>query len=142
MNVQAILDEKGADVATVGPEATVPAAAARMRLKNIASLVVMRDGRMAGIVSERDIVAALVRHGSEMLHLPVAKVMTEAVTCRPEDDLGQVMKLMTRHRARHLPVMSAGELVGIISIGDVVKHRLQDLELETAALRDTYFSHH
>lgn len=142
MKIQAILDRKGGDVVTVEPEMRIPTAAGRMRLKNIASLVVMKGGRMVGIVSERDIVAAVTRFGADLSHLSVARIMTDPVICAPQDDYKHVMRLMTTRRTRHLPVIEQGRLVGIVSIGDVVKHRLEELELETAVQRDVYLAHH
>lgn len=141
MKVEDILRRKGTTVITVGPGTTVKSAANRLRMENIASLVVMEQGSLVGIVSEREIVRALARHGELLLTMTVGEVMTRSVeTCRPDDDLKRVMQLMTRHRMRHLPVMSEGALAGIVSIGDVVKHRLEDLELETSVLKDVYLA--
>lgn len=149
MNVEDILMHKGTEVATIGPEATIKRAADWLRAKNIGALVVSRD-RMAarddgvlGIISERDIVRALSENGELVASMHVRDVMTHGlITVTPEDDLNHVMMLMIRHRVRHLPVLHDGELVGIVSIGDVVKHRLDDLELETNVLRDYYIAHH
>ena len=140
MKVQSILEAKGSDIVSIGPATTVMFAASRLRLDNIAALVVLEDERMVGIVAERDIVRALSRHGVEVRHMQVASIMTEPVTCAPSDDLKHVMGLMTRHRTRHLPVIDHGKLVGIVSIGDVVKHRFEELELETTVLRDAYLA--
>ncbi len=140
MKVQAILEAKGSDIVSIGPATTIMFAAGRLRLDNIAALVVLEDERMVGIVVERDIVRALSRHGVEVLHMQVAGIMTEPVTCAPTDDLKHVMGLMTRYRTRHLPVFDHGKLAGIVSIGDVVKHRLEELELETTVLRDAYLA--
>ena len=140
MKVQAILEAKGSDIVSIGPATTVMFAANRLRLDNIAALVVIEDEHMVGIVAERDIVRALSRHGVEVLHMHAADIMTEPVTCAPTDDLKHVMGLMTRYRTRHLPVLDHGKLAGIVSIGDVVKHRLEELELETTVLRDAYLA--
>lgn len=141
MKVQAILERKGSEVVTIEPDLTVPAAAAHMRLKNIGALVVVRNTQPVGVISERDIVSAITRFGTALAHTPVSDVMVQPVTCTPDDDLRHVMTLITRHRMRHLLVMARDRLVGIVSIGDVVKHRLEELELETVVLRDTYMAH-
>ena len=140
MKVRAILEAKGTDVVSIGPSTTLMFAVSRLQLDNIAALVVVENDRMVGIVAERDIVRALSRHGVEVRHMQVADIMTEPVTCAPTDDLKYVMGLMTRHRTRHLPVIDHGKLVGIVSIGDVVKHRFEELELETTVLRDAYLA--
>ncbi len=117
------------------------AAAARMlRDHHIGALVVTEWGAgVQGIITERDIVQGLADRGSALLDLPVAAVMTRApATCTPDDDIQTVMSRMTRLRVRHLPVIAEGQLRGIVSIGDVVKHRLDELELETNVLRDAF----
>jgi CBS domain-containing protein len=96
-----------------------------------------------GIISERDIVRAFSQHGEPVASMQVKEIMTHGlITVAPGDDLNRVMRLMTRHRVRHLPVLRNGKLAGIISIGDVVKRRLDDLELETNVLRDVYIASH
>lgn len=96
-----------------------------------------------GVISEREIVHALSQFGEQMASMTVKDIMRHGlVTVAPEDDLSRVMKLMTRHHVRHMPVLRDGKLCGIISIGDVVKHRLDDLELEANILRDAYIAHH
>ncbi len=143
MNVESILVQKGTDVATIGPEASIKRAADWLRAKNIGALVVARDDAVLGIISERDIVRAFSQHGEEVASMAVKDIMTHGlITVAPGDDLDRVMRLMTRHRVRHLPVTRNGKLDGIISIGDVVKHRLDDLELETNVLRDIYIAKH
>ena len=143
MNVENILMQKGADVATIGPEATIRRAADWLRAKNIGALVVTTDNAVLGIISERDIVRALSQFGEAVASMSVKDIMTHGVvTVAPGDGINRVMSLMIRHRVRHLPVLRNGELAGIISIGDVVKHRLDDLELETNVLRDVYIAHH
>lgn len=143
MSVQSILMQKGTDVATIRPEANIKTAASWLRAKNIGVLVVVTDDdAILGIISERDIVRAFSQYGESVASMPVKMVMTRAViTVGPGDDLNSVMKLMTSRRVRHLPVLRNGKLAGIISIGDVVKRRLDDLELQTNVLRDIYIAH-
>jgi CBS domain-containing protein len=143
MKVDAVLAAKGREVATVHPSATLHTVAQRLRLERIGSLVVLDDGKLAGMISERDVVHAFAAHRAEAAEIKVTDVMArDLVTCRPEDSLTRVLGLMTRHRVRHLPVLEAGRLVGMISIGDAVKHRLDELELEAAVLRDAYIAGH
>ena len=138
MKVQNIIGEKGQEVATIRSESTVSTAANLLKLKGIGALVVSEDGtQVAGILSERDIVRGLVDHGHELLDMRVADLMTRTVkTTGMTADITDVMSEMTRSRIRHLPVLEKGALVGIISIGDVVKNRLGELETETSVLRD------
>jgi CBS domain-containing protein len=140
MNVDAILHEKGRAVETVRPDAKVLLAVHRMRLQNVGALVVSRDGvQVEGVLSERDIVRGLTRYGGDLLEMGVAAVMTRGgPVCAPGDPIVSVMAQMTRTRNRHIPVVEDGRLCGILSVGDVVKHRLQDMELETNVLRDAY----
>lgn len=143
MKVETILRRKGADVITVGPDMNLKLAANKLLLANISALVVMEGGEIAGILSEREIARGLARHGETLARMTVRDIMTEhVVTCVPTDDLRQVMTLMTRYRVRHLPVIEDGRLSGIVSIGDAVKYRLEDLEMETNVLRDAYFASH
>jgi CBS domain-containing protein len=105
------------------------------------SLVVASGNSILGVISEREIVHALSQFGEQVASMAVKDIMRHGlVTVAPEDDLSRVMKLMTRHRVRHMPVLRDGKLSGIISIGDVVKHRLDDLELEANILRDAYIA--
>lgn len=142
MQVRAILDAKGAKVVTVAPETSLSTAARRMDIEHVGALIASRDGKsLAGIIDERDIVRAYVRHGDDLARRTVADVMrAEVITCTPDEPVRQVMAKMTRHRVRHLPVLDGGALAGIISIGDVVKSRLGELELETEVLRDAYMA--
>jgi CBS domain-containing protein len=141
MSVQSILARKGAEVATIGPDASIMTAADRLRAKNIGALVVMGGNEVLGLISEREIVHALSRHVETVSSLTVKEVMRYgAVTVSPDESIDRVMKLMTRYRVRHMPVLRDGKLAGIISIGDVVKHRIDDLELETNILRDAYIA--
>jgi len=143
MNVENILMQKGTDVTTIAPEVSIKSAADWLRAKNIGALVVTRDDAVLGIISERDIVRAFSQYGEPVGSMPVKDIMTHGlITVAPGDDLNRVMRLMTRHRVRHLPVLRNGKLAGIISIGDVVKRRLDDLELETNVLRDVYIASH
>ena len=143
MKVEAVLAAKGREVASIKPSATLATVAQRLRLEGIGSLVVLEEGKLAGMISERDVVHAFAAHRAEAAEIKVADVMArDLVTCRPEDSLTRVLGLMTRHRVRHLPVLEAGRLVGLISIGDAVKHRLDELELEAAVLRDAYIVGH
>ncbi len=138
MRVQHILKAKGEKVVTVGPGASVGEVARTLKTEGIGAVVVTGDGEsVAGIVSERDIVRALVEHGRDLLEKPVSEVMTsQVVTCAPDDRLDDIRRTMTERRVRHLPVLKKWRLAGIISIGDVVKSRLEELEAESSQLRD------
>jgi len=138
MKVSDILQIKGSGVKTVAPDASVRELSVRLHAEQIGAMVVSSDGRSVdGMVSERDVAYALAAHGSALTTLPVSRLMTKAVlVCSPEDSILHVMKLMTQRRIRHLPVKKGDQLVGIISIGDVLKHRLDELELEANVMRD------
>ncbi|MCA9737772.1 MAG: CBS domain-containing protein [Gemmatimonadota bacterium] len=138
MEVRAILEQKGRNVHTVQPGMTVGAAAELMKLHNVGALVVSPDGhRVEGLYAERDLARDLVRLGPDLLKTRVEEVMQTALkTCGPGDRLTDVMRTMTRFRARHIPVLEQDRLVGLVSIGDVVKARLDELETETGVLRD------
>ena len=138
MTVKAILSAKGGEVATIDPTTNVAAAAKVLAERRIGALVVTgADKRVIGIVSERDIVRALAGQGPGALDLPLTEVMTRKVmTCSQSDTISSIMGRMTEGKFRHLPVIEQGKLAGIISIGDVVKHRLEEMEREQAALRD------
>jgi len=143
MSIQAILYRKGASVVTIAPGASIRDAAGKLRDKNIAALVVTSGDAVLGLISERDIVRALARQGERTCGLSVGEVMTrDIVTIGPEDSLRRAMSLMTRHRTRHLLVLKDGEPAGIVSIGDVIKHRLEDLELKTNSRSDLYATAH
>ncbi len=144
MKVASILKSKGAHVETIGSGATVYSAVWELQLKGIGALVVSDDGHtVLGLVSERDVVRGLTEHGHGLLGLTVAQIMTApAVTCTPEDSITAVMARMTRKRVRHLPVMDHERLCGIVSIGDAVKHRLDEMQLEADVLRDTLIANH
>jgi CBS domain-containing protein len=138
MKVQAMLSAKGNKVATTLPETVISTVIRMLKLEGVGALVVSEDGdHVVGIISERDVVRGLAEHGGELLDMQVADLMTQNVkTCSPEDDLKHIMTEMTRSRIRHLPVTEDGRLCGIVSIGDVVKTRLDELETETSVLRD------
>ncbi len=138
MKVETMLAAKGDKVVTLRPDATVATVIRMLKLEGIGALVVSEDGEKSlGIISERDVVRALVDHGGEVLKMRVAELMTHSVkTCTPDANIKDVMAEMTRSRVRHLPVVRDGKLSGIISIGDVVKNRLEELETETSVLRD------
>lgn len=144
MKVVDILKAKGQRIATIRSDATVATAVRRLKLEGIGALVVSEDGEhVHGIISERDIVRAFADYGDRLQTMHVSDIMTRAVkTCGPEDTIKHVMAEMTRSRVRHLPVMEHGAMCGIISIGDVVKNRLEEIELEASVLRDAYIASH
>lgn len=145
MTVAGILKVKGTHVETTSPETTIYSAAWELKVKNIGALVVVGgDGAtILGMISERDLVRGISEYGAHLHAFPVSKVMTTPVlTCTPEERVTAVMVRMTRHRVRHLPVVDGGKLSGIISIGDVVKSRLDELELEANVLRETLIVSH
>ena len=142
MNVKTILAAKkrnlGGDLIDIEPAADLAAAAKLLAAHRIGAVVIRgAGGRLAGILSERDIVRALAEYGAGALTLPVAQVMTREVeTCSEDDTVAAIMERMTAGKFRHLPVTSDGKLVGLISIGDVVKERVGEIEQETEAMRD------
>jgi CBS domain-containing protein len=138
MTVKAILSTKGADVAAIEPAASIAQAAQLLAERRIGAVLVLGiEGRVAGILSERDIVRALNERGAAVLDQRVDQVMTRKVfTCSESDTVAQVMEQMTAGKFRHVPVVDQGRLVGIISIGDVVKYRLNEIESESNALRE------
>jgi CBS domain-containing protein len=144
MRVEAILRSKGSDVETIRPDASLTMAAQRMAALRIGCLVVTDvTSPVLGLLTERDVVRAFARHGATAATLVVREVMSTGVpTCHGEDDLSSLMRTMTVRRYRHVPVVQDAKLAGIVSIGDVVKQRLEDLELETNVLRDAYRATH
>jgi CBS domain-containing protein len=142
MNVEGILRSKGAAVVTIKPDATVRDLVDGLREERIGAMVVSEDGRsVLGIISERDVVRGLAERGPRVLDAAVADLMTRnVVSCTPKDTVKQVMAEMTRRRIRHLPVVTDGVLTGIVSIGDVVKNRLEEMETETNVLREAYIA--
>ncbi|HKX08283.1 MAG TPA: CBS domain-containing protein [Stellaceae bacterium] len=137
MNVDAILKVKGNAIVTIQPTATLSEAVTLLCQKRIGALVVSANGsEPLGILSERDIVHALGSMGAVLLERRVEDLMTKAVvTCAPQDRVADLMALMTERRIRHIPVMRNGKLAGLVSIGDVVKNRLDEIELETTSLK-------
>ena len=138
MTVKAILAAKGSEVSTIDPTANLATAAKLLAELRIGALVVTGpDRRVIGIVSERDIVKKLAAHGSAALELPLTEVMTrKVIICSAADTISSIMDQMTQGRSRHLPVVEQGKLIGIVSIGDVVKSRLEAMGREQSALRD------
>jgi len=143
MTVSVLLHHKGRHVSTARTTETVAAALGKLAEERIGALVVLdRWGKLAGMFSERDVIRALAEHGSETLGFEVHEVMTQDVTtCSPDDRIDAAMAVMTTHRIRHLPVMEAGKLVGLISIGDLVKYRLDEKEKEAKVLLDITRAH-
>ena len=137
MFVSDILSHKGGLVFTVGQGTTVAQIAQQLSTRRIGAVLIMADaGTVVGIVSERDLVRAFAQHGADALAFEARQIMTRGVvTCHPDDPIEHVMGLMTSGRFRHLPVMDRGELIGLISIGDVVKARLEETQHETEALK-------
>lgn len=142
MNVAAILRQKGRAVTTAHPDMTLQEVANKLAAKRIGAIVVVgAGGEVAGIVSERDIIRALATGAAACLKEAVAQTMTrQVVTCQETDTLDELMAMMTARRFRHLPVVTDGALVGIVSIGDVVKHHVAEVEMEATAMRD-YITH-
>ncbi len=138
MLVSDLLEGKGTSVATITKEATVGAVVADLTRHRVGALVVSPDGlQIDGIVSERDIVRHLSELHTELLEAPVASIMsTEVRVCAPSDDVESIMNLITEHRIRHVPVVEDRQLSGIISIGDVVKSRIQELEKDRNELME------
>ncbi|HEY4893388.1 MAG TPA: CBS domain-containing protein [Reyranella sp.] len=137
MFVSDILAQKGGLVFTVTPGTSVAQLSQQLSARRIGSMLVLDvEGSVAGIVSERDLVRALASHGAKAMELEARQVMTrDVVTCDPDDSIDQVMQTMTSGRFRHLPVVRHGELLGLVSIGDVVKARLEEAKHETEALK-------
>lgn len=138
MNVAAILNVKGRDVVTASPDTSLLEVAGILSGRKIGCVVIVgADGKIAGIVSERDVVRTLAKSGADALRETVNSFMTkDVVTCRESDTIGAIMADMTARRFRHVPVVDRGALLGLVSIGDVVKMRIADAELEAAAMRD------
>jgi CBS domain-containing protein len=137
MSIQAILGDKGREVATVSADARVSEAVKVLGERRIGALPVVEGDRIVGIMSERDVIYCLKDHGSEVLDWPVSRLMTSpAITVDPSTDVLNALALITRKRVRHLPVVSDGQLVGIVSIGDLVKYRIERIEFEAQAMRE------
>lgn len=142
MNVRSILAAKkanlGGDVVCIEPTANLATAAQLLAARRIGAVLIRgAGGRLSGILSERDIVRALSEHGAAALDLPVGQVMTRNVTtCGEDDTCASIMERMTAGKFRHMPVVAKGQLIGLVSIGDVVKQRVEEIEDESEALRD------
>lgn len=136
MNVEVILKSKGSDVTTIASTATLGTAVELLHKHKIGAIVVVDADRVRGILSERDIIKALAAAGAEALDHSIAQVMTaNVITCTRSDTVDQLMEAMTGGRFRHIPVIEGDALIGIISIGDVVKHRIAETEMEAEQLR-------
>ena len=131
-----LVDMMSAGVTTIGPHESISAARARMRRHHARHLVVVGSGRVVGIVSERDFVTAMARDGTAALGFDVQRVMSRIISCHSSDRVDAALATMTTARVRHLPVIDNNELKGIVSIGDLVKHRLDEKELEASVLLD------
>jgi CBS domain-containing protein len=138
MTIQAILNQKGSsDLYSIGPDATVSEAAAMLSNYRIGALPVIKNGEIVGIFSERDVIYGLARSGGDLLKQPISAVMTApAITVAPDMPILSALSLMTRRRIRHLPVVDGAMTVGFVSIGDLVKFRIERIESEAAAMRD------
>jgi CBS domain-containing protein len=136
MRIADVLRTKGAAVVTINPDATVTELLAGLAKHNIGAMVVVGPDGVVGIVSERDVVRQLHTHGASVLSRPVSKIMTAVVsTCSKTDTVDSLNSLMTENRVRHVPVLDNGKLIGIVSIGDVVKTRMEELEAEHEQLQ-------
>ncbi len=136
MNIRQILEQKGRDVATLGPNATLREAASLLAEKRIGALLIMSGVQIAGILSERDVVRAIARDSAAALDRPISAFMTrEVMTCHEGSSVEEVMDQMTEGRFRHLPVVEDARVVGIISIGDVVKRRIRQAQEEADSLK-------
>lgn len=141
MQVSVLLQTKGTDVVSVAPDAAVSQVASVLDEHRIGAVVVMADDAVLGVLSERDIVAALALRGGEVLDEPASALMSSrVVTCEPDTTVDELMSTMTERRIRHVPVVVDGALAGLVSIGDVVKHHIATLEQETQAMHD-YIAH-
>jgi CBS domain-containing protein len=136
MTIATVLRDKGSQVATITAEEHLVEAVRRLGEKRIGALPVVEDGRIVGIVSERDVIYCLRDHGPEVLDWQVGRVMTSpAITADPSTEVLAALALMTQRRIRHLPVVEGGQIRGIVSIGDLVKHRMERIEAEAEAMR-------
>jgi CBS domain-containing protein len=138
MHVSNILEGKGREVFTIEPSANLAAAVQLLATKRIGSALILgADRRVAGIISERDIVRALAERGAVALNEPVSQTMTRKVeTCSENETVASIMERMTTGKFRHMPVVDRGRLIGLVSIGDVVKHRVEEVERDSVAMRD------
>jgi CBS domain-containing protein len=138
MTVSIILADKGREVVTIDPTASLAEAVRLLAEKRIgAALILGADQRIAGIISERDVVRSLAARGAAALEEPVNRTMTRKVeTCNESEPVANIMERMTAGKFRHMPVVDQGRLVGVVSIGDIVKHRVHEMERESVAMRD------
>ncbi len=138
MTVSIILANKGREVVSIEPNASLAEAVRLLGEKRIgAALILGADRRIAGIISERDIVRVLAERGAAVLEEPVSQTMTRKVeSCNESDTVAHIMERMTQGKFRHMPVVDQGQVVGLVSIGDIVKHRLHEMERESTAMRD------
>ena len=144
MKVADILKQKGKDVMSVRPSESIATLSHRLRMARIGAMVVVGEGGgLEGIISERDVVHGIAEHGAACLAKLVADLMTKrVVTCTAEDSIARIARLMTDNRIRHLPVVGGRKVVGVVSVGDVVKHRLEEMSLEASVLRDIAIAGH
>ena len=137
MSIQTILGDKGRYVATVSADAKLSEAVRILGERRIGALPVVDGDQIVGIISERDVIYSLKDHGADVLDWPIERVMTSpAITVDPSTEVLSALALITQRRVRHLPVVSGGRLIGIVSIGDLVKHRIERIEFEAQAMRD------
>ena len=137
MSIQTILGDKGRDVATVSADAKLSEAVRILGERRIGALPVVDGDQIVGIISERDVIYSLKDHGADVLDWPIERVMTSpAITVDPSTEVLSALALITQRRVRHLPVVSGGRLIGIVSIGDLVKHRIERIEFEAQAMRE------
>ena len=138
MTISIILASKGREVVTISPSASLASAVGLLVEKRIGAVLILgADRRVVGILSERDVVRALAERGAGALEEPVSQTMTRKVsTCNENESVFNIMERMTEGRSRHVPVVDQGKLVGIVSIGDVVKHRLHQMERDSATMHD------
>ena len=144
MKVSNVLEVKGTDVFTVRPEETINTLSHRLRALRVGAIIVSSNGSTVdGIISERDVAFGLAEHGADLLGMKVSDLMTRSVvTCTRDSSISDLMKQMTQRRIRHLPVVENGKLVGVISIGDIVKHRLAEMQTEADVMRDYAIARH
>lgn len=136
MTIAAVLQEKGSKIESIAPETTMFDAVRKLGEKRIGALPVVEDGRIIGMISERDVIYSLREHGRGALDQPVGQVMSSpAITVDSQTDVLSALALITERRIRHLPVVDGAEIRGIVSIGDLVKHRIERIEAEAEAMR-------
>ncbi|MFL6746734.1 MAG: CBS domain-containing protein [Sphingomicrobium sp.] len=136
MTIAAVLRGKGSEVETITADATVSDVVGSLGQRRIGALPVVEDGRIVGIVSERDVIYGLRDHGADVLGWPVSRIMSApAITVSPDTEVLTALALITQRRIRHLPVVDGHRIIGIVSIGDLVKHRMERIEAEAEAMR-------